>query len=74
MCVITRHKLEVSRIDKIMSIESVGLSDGVWIEEINNESLHEFDKQQPFYKNGFVKIMPYGKVLSSKIVEVPVKN
>ena len=70
MCVITRHKLEVSRIDKIMSIESVG----VWIEEINNESLHEFNKQQPFYKNGFVKIMPYGKVLSSKIVEVPVKH
>ena len=37
-------------------------SDEVWIEEIDNEALNEFEKNQSAFKDGFVRIMPYGAV------------
>ena len=37
-------------------------SDEVWIEEIDNAALNEFEKNQSAFKDGFVRIMPYGAV------------
>ena len=45
-----------------MKAENEGLSEGVWVEEINNAALDEFERNQSAYKNGFVKIMPHAAV------------
>jgi len=46
-----------------MTKESLNLSDGVWIEEIDGKPLIDLDKNQSFFKDGFVKFQPSGQVL-----------
>ena len=44
------------------------LSEGVWIEEINNAAHKEFENNQRQFKDGFVKIMPYGAIFPRRFV------
>ena len=43
----------------IMKAEIEDLSQGVWIEEIDNAALKEFEKHQNAFHRGFVNLMPY---------------
>ena len=42
-----------------MNAEKEDLSEGVWVEEINNAALTEFEKHQTAFQRGFVNIMLY---------------
>ena len=42
-----------------MKAENEDLSEGVWIEEIENAALTEFEKHQNAFQRGFVNLMPY---------------
>ena len=42
-----------------MKAENEDLSEGIWIEQIDNAALTEFEKHQNAFQRGFVNLMPY---------------
>ena len=52
------------------------LSEGVWIEEIDNAALKQFEKNQNAFQRGFVNVMPYKSIFPKSFLsyEKPIRD
>ena len=59
-----------------MKNENEDLSEGVWVEEIDNAALKEFEKHQKAFQRGFVNLMPYNSIFPKSFLsyEKPIKD
>ena len=59
-----------------MKTENEELSEGVWIEEIDNAALKQFEKNQNAFQRGFVNIMPYKSIFPKSFLsyEKPIRD